>query len=541
MYNFKAGETYGYLTIIDKVPNTNGKKLLCKCKCGNDVVKWRDSIIATLKKGGIPSCGCYKNKPNNLQYKTINNWTILEDLGNDKVRARCKCGNIRVLSKYNITSGHSKSCGCLERPLKQDVTGQKINNWTVISDNRDSTLTCKCICGTIKRVDKYSVVHGLSKSCGCLRGTNSSNTMYELYNEVGASRILNPREQWQLDILRCKENFRKYIEGIEVDNKKVTVSQLCALLDTSQRQILNYIHNYNCEDLVQLSHNYSVKEGELGKLVADNTNRKVILNDRNVLNSMELDVYIPELKLAFEFNGNYWHSSIYKDKKYHQYKTLACAKQGIRLIHVFQYEWNNNRDRVERFIKGLLNENKRVIQARETVVKEIDSKTAQEFCEYYHLQGWSNSKVCIGCYYNDELVSVMTFAKPRFDNNIEYEIIRYCVKDNVSIVGGANKLFKYFTDTYKPASVITYSDISKFTGNIYLKLGFKVDSITSPNYVWVKSDTQEVITRYQTQKHKLVEKGLGTENQTEEEIMYDLGFFKVYDSGNIKLIWNKEA
>ena len=86
-------------------------------------------------------------------------------------------------------------------------------------------------------------------------------------------------------------------------------------------------------------------------------------------------------------------------------------------------------------------------------------------------------------------------------------------------------------------SIITYSDITKFTGNTYPKLGFKVECILDPNYVWVNPNNFEVFTRYQTMKHKLVESGLGDESQTEDSIMEGLGFLKVYDCGNLKLSW----
>jgi hypothetical protein len=95
-------------------------------------------------------------------------------------------------------------------------------------------------------------------------------------------------------------------------------------------------------------------------------------------------------------------------------------------------------------------------------------------------------------------------------------------------------------EKYNPSSIISYCDISKFTGNSYLRLGFKLAKITEPNYKWVSLETNDVKARYQTQKHVLVEKGLGTEDQTEIEIMHDLGYVKIYDCGNIRFEWRKE-
>lgn len=65
---------------------------------------------------------------------------------------------------------------------------------------------------------------------------------------------------------------------------------------------------------------------------------KIIQHDRNVLNGQELDFYIPSKKLAIEFNGNYWHSDLKKEKKYHFNKSKLADSKGIRLIHIWEYE-----------------------------------------------------------------------------------------------------------------------------------------------------------------------------------------------------------
>jgi len=111
------------------------------------------------------------------------------------------------------------------------------------------------------------------------------------------------------------------------------------------------------------------------------------------------------------------------------------------------------------------------------------------------------------------------------------------------VVGGTERMFKYFTSKYDPQSIITYVNISKFTGNIYPKIGFKLSekkAITEPNYVWVNLITDEVLTRYQAQKHRLLSSGYGKPEQTEEEIMTEMGFVKIHDCGNIKLEYRRD-
>ena len=70
-----------------------------------------------------------------------------------------------------------------------------------------------------------------------------------------------------------------------------------------------------------------------------------------------------------------------------------------------------------------------------------------------------------GLYYNNELVSMMTFGNPRYTKKVQYELIRYC--SSRTIVGGANKLFNYFIQNYQPQSIVSYCDTSKFEGAVY--------------------------------------------------------------------------
>jgi hypothetical protein len=66
-------------------------------------------------------------------------------------------------------------------------------------------------------------------------------------------------------------------------------------------------------------------------------------------------------------------------------------------------------------------------------------------------------------------------------------------------------------------------------------LGFKLDRISEPNYVWNKH--YEVLSRYKCQKHKLVLEGYS--GKSEADIMHKLGYYKIYDCGNKVWVWNK--
>ena len=65
------------------------------------------------------------------------------------------------------------------------------------------------------------------------------------------------------------------------------------------------------------------------------------LHNRTILAGLEIDIYLPDYKLGIEFNGDYYHSSAFKDKYYHQHKSLLAISKGINLVHIWEHEWNN--------------------------------------------------------------------------------------------------------------------------------------------------------------------------------------------------------
>jgi hypothetical protein len=284
--------------------------------------------------------------------------------------------------------------------------------------------------------------------------------------------------------------------------------------------------------------NYTKEENDLKEFFISKCN--FISNDRNVLNGKELDIYIPDLKLAFEFNGLYWHSELYKDKNYHLKKTEECEKQGIHLVHIYEDDWIYKKNIVKSRILNLLGKSKK-IYARKTEIKEVSYKDSKDFLEQNHIQGDCMSKIRLGLYCDDELISLMTFGGLRKNlgsQNKEglFELLRFCNKLNMTVVGGANKLFKYFINNYSLKEVISYADRSWTMNNgntLYDKLGFKLDNISKPNYFYINNNIRE--NRFKYRKDVLVNEGFD-KNKSEHQIMLERGIYRIYDSGNLKYI-----
>lgn len=261
-------------------------------------------------------------------------------------------------------------------------------------------------------------------------------------------------------------------------------------------------------------------------------------NDRSVI-SKELDIFLPDFNIAIEFNGLYWHSDIYKNKNYHLDKTIECEEKGIQLIHIWEDDWDYKMDIVKSIILNKLGKSERIF-ARKCYIRELDdNKIIRDFLNDNHIQGFVGSSVKLGLYYNDELVSIMTFGKLRRSlgqnsSGNKFELLRFCNKLNMSVVGGASRLFKYFIRNYEFEEIVSYSDNSRGIGNMYNKLGFKLSNNGTPNYHWIIDGVRKH--RFNYRKDVLVSEGFD-KDMTEVEIMKSRGFNRIFDCGSKKWIY----
>ena len=123
-----------------------------------------------------------------------------------------------------------------------------------------------------------------------------------------------------------------------------------------------------------------------------------------------------------------------------------------------------------------------------------------------------------------------------FDDNT-WELSRFCSKLNTSVVGGASKLLKYFTNHYEYDRIISYSDVAHMRGKLYDKLCFVPNLISSPRYVWVNLSDDTYLNRVSCQKsnmHRLFPNETLDLTKTEKQIMEAHGYVRVYDSGTIR-------
>jgi len=240
----------------------------------------------------------------------------------------------------------------------------------------------------------------------------------------------------------------------------------------------------------------------------------------------------------FEINPSIFHNSTFspvgnpKDRNYHKNKSNTARNHGFRCIHI--WDWDN----MDKIVSLFLLQKERIF-ARDCEIKEVAKEDAVSFVNEYHLQGYAKDEIRIGLFYKNNLISIMTFGKPRYNSNYQYELVRYCTSKN--IVGGAEKLFKYFVKTYNPQSMVSYCDLSKFDGDVYKELGFTSNGKPNPSKHWVSLKnnmhiTDNLLRQKGFDKLFKTNHGKGTSN---EELMLRHGFIEVYDCGQMTLVWEK--
>lgn len=270
-------------------------------------------------------------------------------------------------------------------------------------------------------------------------------------------------------------------------------------------------------------------------------------SDRHILNGREIDIFIPEKNIGIEYNGNKWHTEWFakKDKNYHLFKMEECREKGVGLITIFEDEYELHKEIVLNKLTHILNignEHTPKLYGRKCQIKEIYSYIAEDFLNVNHIQGFVNSTLFLGAFYNENLVGVMSFTK-QADNNWELTRLATDIKYNCCGVGG--KLFNYFIKNYDFNEIKSFAD-RRWTldenNNIYTKLGFVFHSFTKPNYTYYNANVNRYkrFHKFNFRKDKLVKKySQLNPRMTETEMVKELGYDRIWDCGLIKYVYKE--
>jgi hypothetical protein len=260
-----------------------------------------------------------------------------------------------------------------------------------------------------------------------------------------------------------------------------------------------------------------------------------------------LDIYLPENKLAIEYNSLYWHSSQSSDntifiKNRLLNKLLKCQDLGIRLLQFWDCEWINKKDICKEIILFALGKIAKRIPAQKCTLKEISSKEANVFLKENHIQGRCRSNYRLGLSLNNQLVGIQCYQAPNpgGDSRNSWLIVRTAFLKNVQVIGGISRMFKKFIETIQPEQVVDYTDRRLFIASGHYAMKFNRLGVTRPcGYL---TDGTSLYSRRHYRhwgKHHFRFKMPWDDALTDTENLANNGWWWVWDCGKIKNVWKR--
>lgn len=489
---FSETEELEYRTQIEKLQEElNNTELYYLCDhCGvefrlpftkiNDLARGKTNLIfCSLKCSGQHSAKRY--------YNNVSEEDKLKR--NEKIR-QAVISNISKLTKEDCEARRSKMKVGWSLKDKQEISQQnKLNN----------------IKGKQTKLERYGNENYNNRE-------QAKETWQQKYNDI--DNKLKNQEHLSTEILQTihdRQKLKHFIEQIPVKDRNYKL--ISDKLGISDSYCNTLILKYELDKELQIQKYVSRPELEVKKYISSIYTGRVIYNTRDVISPKELDIYIPDRQLAIEVNGAYYHREDLLGKTYHYDKSKACEELGIRLIHIFDYEWQNERQQpiLKNIIANALNVNSDKVYARNTEIVVRPSKEVKEFFDKNNIQGFRGGKfaICLIDKRSKELLMSYIMGSCFFGKGkYEWEVIRGATKLGTTVVGGASKIWNYFIKTYNPSNCVYYVDYNYFNGNSLPHLGLEFIT-TQPgckNY-WFdhwKTHEKNVIKNREPENHKEV-------------------------------------
>jgi len=356
-----------------------------------------------------------------------------------------------MLKTIELTFNIAGNVGNYYKENNIDIKYNSINTIPIEKVNPDSHLMVDAICDVCGKETKVqyrrynkSIKNGGYYSCSSKCGKNKtietnivkygSNSYFES-NEFKDKSKKTFLTKWGVDHFRRSDQWKVENSIAEIEKRKKTIFDTfigenpkiigqdgdnfiisCEIhgQSTIPKSIFanrKIIGTEFCTICKPIESNISGKEVLLKKLISEIYDGKIIIGYK--IERKEIDIFLPDINIGFEFNGLRWHSELFKEKEYHINKTNLCKLHGIRLIHIFEDDFDFKLDIVKSIISNVIGKSE-IIPARKTTIKRINEKDIVKiFLNENHLQGFVNTNINYGLYYDGELVSLMTFSKLR--------------------------------------------------------------------------------------------------------------------------------
>lgn len=539
------------------------------CKLTSDLVK--DKMKQTfIKNYGVDNPSKSPEVLNKIKETFINKYGVTCSLHNPMIQEKVKETNKRKYgTDHYFSSDDAKEKineACLKKyggnPRKTEQVKEKSKKTCLERYGVDNPFKSSEVKDKIKKtnIERYGCDNP-SKNEDIQKKKHDTIELrygkdYHLYTTDISKKKYNTENISKLDFVKEKKKktlmekhipkMNKILEtfNIELYSEKYIDAHAkhewrCLICNNIFESCWNYIQQgYLCPTCHPKTSGVSKSENEIKEFVKS-LGFEIIENDRELIKPKELDIVIPEEKIAIEYCGLYWHSDEQKDKQYHIDKLNKCEEKGYKLILIFEDEWILNKDLVMNRLIHILNKSDSTrIHARKCEIKEIPTNLKNEFLDLFHIQSSDASNIKLGAFYKNELIAVMTFSHGNISKGSKpksevWELNRFCTNYIYHIPGIASKMLEFFKKNYEWELIFSYADRRWSSGNLYEKIGFKFDKITEPNYWYVKGI--ERIHRFKLRKRRDEPKEISESNLRLSE-----GYRRIYDCGSIKyILYNK--
>lgn len=250
-----------------------------------------------------------------------------------------------------------------------------------------------------------------------------------------------------------------------------------------------------------------------------------------MLGNKEIDIYLPDLNIAIEYCGIYWHCDIHDriTKNTHADKFNQCKNLNIQLITIFQNEWIHTKELVKKKLLHICGINdEESVHARKCICAVMPTKDKGKFHSSNHIQGNDKSKFAVALYHNNKPVACLS---GKF-NNDQFEITRFST--SMKVQGGFSKLLKFVETETKCKSFITFADLRWSTGKLYQNTGFVCSKHLPPTFYYYDNKTKKLNHRSNYMKHKIIAKHNLNPTMTEFQMCDQLQLLRIWDCGKLK-------
>lgn len=420
-----------------------------------------------------------------------------------------QCRDISEIIKRRRKATNFKKFGT-DNPFKSEKIKQKIKE------------TC---------ITRYGVEHHLQNKNIMNKQKETNLKKYGVASQRQRKEIIIQAKQTMLKKYGYEHNEYVHITNIENYNDKYILNNFVINGYLDKDSFIKYF-NVTKAIAYRFIKKYSLKKANSASIVQKNLyefikNENKKLNVKSLIPPLEIDIVLPDCKLAIEYNGIYWHSSWrHPERYYHFNKIRRCYHKGYQLLNIFE---NENIEIWKSIINNKLGLNQK-IYARKCILKHVNCEDAENFLNSNHVDGYINSHVNIGLYFNSKLVQIMTFIR---NENNQYILSQFCSLLNTTVVGGCSKLFNYYIKTYKPHKIDCYADLKYgFNVNTFTILGFKLIKIIKPDYYYWRDD--KIFDKNFFTKENIKNLKKYNESDTFDANLKNNRIYKVYTCGKLK-------